>query len=260
MDIRRWFMLNVVLALAVMFTTAVAGCSTPTDTSQSPTATAENSSDEWEGQVFPMETPEYNEEWPESGRDMVPGACSAQIDGKWVEVEPCSVIGQATRTERGTWEILRGEGIPVGFRGGGEERARGSAASAVNHVTGEIYIHHVHYWDADGNEVYKEYCDPLLNMVGPPPTPTPLVWLTTIEINPPYTDSIAVGKTIQFTAMGTYSDGSTEDITSQVKWSSVNWHATISPTGLATSMSTGDTFIFVNNMSGVGAHVYLDVR
>ncbi|MFC2023047.1 Ig-like domain-containing protein [Chloroflexota bacterium] len=92
----------------------------------------------------------------------------------------------------------------------------------------------------------------------PPPTPTPSVYLTTIEISPPSPNSIAIGETIQFTATGTYSDGSTEDITSRVKWSSVNDHATISPTGLATGVSAGATYIWAN-MSFIGVNVYLDV-
>jgi hypothetical protein len=48
----------------------------------------------------------------------------------------------------------------------------------------------------------------------------------------------------QFTATGTYSDGSTQDITSQVTWSSSTTAvATINASGLATAISPGDTTI-----------------
>ena len=80
-----------------------------------------------------------------------------------------------------------------------------------------------------------------------------------IEISPASTEAIAVGETVKFKATGTYSDGSTRDITSEAMWFSTNWHATVSPTGLAAGVSMGDTFIWAS-LSGVSTHVYLDVR
>lgn len=71
--------------------------------------------------------------------------------------------------------------------------------------------------------------------------------LTTITISPP-TPKIALGTTQQFTATGAFSDGSTQDLTTAVTWSStVTTVATISnaaeSNGLATSVGTGQTFI-----------------
>ncbi len=52
--------------------------------------------------------------------------------------------------------------------------------------------------------------------------------------------TVAAGKIDQFTATGTYPDGSTSNITSSVTWSSSNTNvATISSTGLATGISSG---------------------
>ena len=60
----------------------------------------------------------------------------------------------------------------------------------------------------------------------------------------PANPTIAVGATQQFTATGTYTDGSTKDITSQVTWSSSNTGvATINSSGLATAVGGGSTTI-----------------
>jgi hypothetical protein len=67
--------------------------------------------------------------------------------------------------------------------------------------------------------------------------------LTTIAISAP-SSSLVKGSTEQFTAIGTYSDGSTANITSQVTWaSSVPATATINATGLATAVAVGSTNI-----------------
>src|ERR1019366_10349345 len=56
----------------------------------------------------------------------------------------------------------------------------------------------------------------------------------------PANSSMAVGTTKQFTATGTFSDSSTEDITASVLWSSSNpTAATINNQGSATSLATG---------------------
>jgi uncharacterized protein YjdB len=58
----------------------------------------------------------------------------------------------------------------------------------------------------------------------------------------PANPSIAKGLTDQFTATGRYSDGSTENITNSVTWSSSNPSvATISVSGLATSVAAGSS-------------------
>ena len=67
--------------------------------------------------------------------------------------------------------------------------------------------------------------------------------LVSIAVTPVDT-SLPVGETEQFTATGTFSDGSTEVLTSGVTWASsdVTW-ATISSAGLATAVSPGDVTI-----------------
>jgi parallel beta-helix repeat protein len=67
--------------------------------------------------------------------------------------------------------------------------------------------------------------------------------LVSIAINPP-TATIALGTTQQFTAMGTYTDGSTQDLTSVVTWSSSSATVaiignTVGSYGLATSAGQG---------------------
>ena len=60
----------------------------------------------------------------------------------------------------------------------------------------------------------------------------------------PASSSMAVGTTKQFTATGTFSDSSTQDITGVVVWtSSTPAAATISAQGLAASVATGSTTI-----------------
>jgi 6-phosphogluconolactonase (cycloisomerase 2 family) len=70
-----------------------------------------------------------------------------------------------------------------------------------------------------------------------------LPFLTTIQVSPAV-PTIDIGQTQQFTAKGTYSDGSTGDLTSLVTWSSSNATvATISSSGLALSHSKGSSSI-----------------
>jgi hypothetical protein len=60
----------------------------------------------------------------------------------------------------------------------------------------------------------------------------------------PADPSIAKGLTQQFTATGNYSDKTTQDLTGQVTWASATTSvATISTTGLATTVGTGTTSI-----------------
>lgn len=71
--------------------------------------------------------------------------------------------------------------------------------------------------------------------------------LTSIAINPP-SSAVALGTTQQFTATGTYTDGTTQDVTQTAHWSSTNASvATISNTsgaaGLASTLSAGTTMI-----------------
>ena len=67
--------------------------------------------------------------------------------------------------------------------------------------------------------------------------------LTSIVVTPA-NPSILTGASQQFTATGTYSDGSTQDITSQAIWTSSDTAvATIDAGGLATGISAGTTMI-----------------
>ncbi len=67
--------------------------------------------------------------------------------------------------------------------------------------------------------------------------------LKSIAVTPPNT-SLATGETEQFTATGTLSDNSTENLTNQVTWTSsdTTW-ATINSAGLATAVSPGPVTI-----------------
>jgi plastocyanin len=78
-------------------------------------------------------------------------------------------------------------------------------------------------------------------------TVLPTTTLSSIAVSP-QNPSIAAGTTEQFTAMGTFSDGSTQDLTSQVTWSSSNPNvATVANTagqqGLASSIGPGTSSI-----------------
>ena len=73
----------------------------------------------------------------------------------------------------------------------------------------------------------------------PKPAPT----LKSIAVTPA-NSNIVIGATRQFTAIGTYSDGSTQNVTSQAIWISSNTGvATINATGLAMGVATGITTI-----------------
>ncbi|WP_341205714.1 Ig-like domain-containing protein, partial [uncultured Psychrosphaera sp.] len=66
-------------------------------------------------------------------------------------------------------------------------------------------------------------------------------------------NSIADGLTAQFTATGSYSDGSTQNITDDVSWNNLNESIfTISTTGLITSNQpgSGDVSVYITNESG----------
>jgi trimeric autotransporter adhesin len=76
--------------------------------------------------------------------------------------------------------------------------------------------------------------------------------LTSIAVTPG-NPSIAAGDTQQFTAIGTYSDASTQNLTSVVAWNSpAPGVATVTASGLATGMAAGTTSIAatLGNMTG----------
>ncbi|HEY6874519.1 MAG TPA: Ig-like domain-containing protein [Geobacteraceae bacterium] len=70
----------------------------------------------------------------------------------------------------------------------------------------------------------------------------------------PMTTSIATGTTQQFVATGTFSDNTTQDLTTQVTWSSLpTTFATINSAGLATGVAAGTSTITATFGSGPGA-------
>src|SRR5450755_2315368 len=80
----------------------------------------------------------------------------------------------------------------------------------------------------------------------------PTARLMAIAVGPP-DSSIAMGLSSQFTATGLYSDGSKQDVSSQVVWSSANAAAaSINNTGLAKAAGPGSTTISatLEHMSG----------
>jgi hypothetical protein len=74
----------------------------------------------------------------------------------------------------------------------------------------------------------------VLSGVSSSPMTLTVIALSSITVTPNPPDNLAVGSVQQFTAIGTYSDGITADISSEVTWVSENTDiATISTTGLA---------------------------
>ena len=89
------------------------------------------------------------------------------------------------------------------------------------------------------------------------PTTVSPATLVSIAITP-NSPSIASGTTQQFTATGTFSDGSTQDVSSQTVWSSSNPSVlTIDATGYATSDSTGSAQVTatLNSVSATTGNV-----
>ena len=90
----------------------------------------------------------------------------------------------------------------------------------------------------------------------PGPAPT----LTSIAVSPATSTIEEAGSTQQFTATGTYSDGSTQDLSSQVSWTSSNTAvATVNESGLASATSAGSTTISAT-MSSVTGNATLTVQ
>jgi uncharacterized protein YjdB len=82
-------------------------------------------------------------------------------------------------------------------------------------------------------------------------TVTPAV-LTNLVVTP-VTTVVGINGNVQFTATGVFSDNSTQDVTSQVVWTSSNGsYATINASGVATGLSTGTTTITATDGTAVG--------
>ena len=84
--------------------------------------------------------------------------------------------------------------------------------------------------------------------------------LTSIAISPSAPPTLYDGQTLQFTAIGTYSDGSTEPLTSGVSWSAAGGSATINASsGLATAGAGGGATTVKATDGAVSADVTLNV-
>ena len=79
-----------------------------------------------------------------------------------------------------------------------------------------------------------------MNGVTSPAVPLTVENVTSIDVEPAAPANLTVGATQQFTATATFTDGSTEDISTQVTWTSDTVAtATISSAGLATGVAAG---------------------
>jgi hypothetical protein len=90
-------------------------------------------------------------------------------------------------------------------------------------------------------------CDdsPSRNPVQPAPTGTPAPFVTRLELSGPGT--VNLGESVQFTAIGIMSDGSTRDLTGEATWRSSNTTVlTVSERGLATGVQAGDVSLSVS--------------
>lgn len=84
-----------------------------------------------------------------------------------------------------------------------------------------------------------------------------ILWIVVVPKTP---SNLAIGATQQFTATVTYSDHTTEDVTSKATWVSDNPNvATISPEGLAIGVSIGTTNITASWSGSFSPKIVLNV-
>jgi trimeric autotransporter adhesin len=104
------------------------------------------------------------------------------------------------------------------------------------------------YWYYDN--IIVDYLTAKFPIVPGTGTPKNLVSIAVTPTNP----SIPKGAAQQFTATGTYSDGSTQNLTNTAAWSSSNASvATINSTGLATGVGNGNSTIQAASGSVTGS-------
>ncbi len=144
-------------------------------------------------------------------------------------------------TNQATWSTTDNTVAPIGAQGLATGVAAGSVTISATYsgVTGST----------------------TLTVVTPPPPPPPPT-LTSLVVTPA-NPTIYVGQAQQFTATAHYSDGSTRNVTSLATWSSsVTTVATISGSGLASSVAVGTTTIGAtwSGLSGSGASADGDRR
>ena len=108
------------------------------------------------------------------------------------------------------------------------------------------------------NQTYQaaNYWVDVMFQAGSTPPPRTLVSIAVTPVNP----TMGIGVSQQFTATGTYSDSSTQNLTTQVTWTSSNTGvATITTNGLATGIAAGSTTISAA-LSGVSGNTTLTVQ
>jgi hypothetical protein len=101
------------------------------------------------------------------------------------------------------------------------------------------------------------------SVTGTTPLTVTAAVLTSIAVTPA-NSSIARGTTTQFTAMGTYSDASTQDVTTQVNWGSSNSASVaisngVGSAGLATGVAAGAPVTISASLAGVSGSTLLTV-
>ena len=99
-----------------------------------------------------------------------------------------------------------------------------------------------------------------LDKIGATPANGATPSLYSIALYQTLVSNLVVGSSEQYTAIGTYTDGSTEDISSQVTWtSSCPSVANISSTGLVTGTAAGTTYITATLSDKVSVPVTLNI-
>ncbi len=157
------------------------------------------------------------------------------IYGQSVQITATIVPASGTAVPTGTVQFSV-DGIPAGSPatlGGGSAEYTTSALSLGTHSITASYTPTI------GAGLTGSNATALSQVVEPVPAPT----LSSITIAP-ISATILVGQTQQYTAMGTYSDSSKQDLTDLVAWNSANPSGcTINPSGLATCTGIGSSTI-----------------
>ncbi|MBI3801634.1 MAG: VCBS repeat-containing protein, partial [Deltaproteobacteria bacterium] len=151
-----------------------------------------------------------------------------------------NVVGQAQATAGST---IGTAGLVVGVT---------SAANSTTVPAGQVISQN----PAAGTSVALGSAVNLVVSQGPPP---PGVTLASITVSPT-TPLILTAGTQAFTAVGTFGDGSTQNLTDQVTWESTSTGvATIASTGVATGVAQGTTTIRASQ-DGISGSTTLTVR
>jgi RHS repeat-associated protein len=151
-----------------------------------------------------------------------------------------NVVGQAQAAAEST---ISAAGLTVGVT---------STATSTTVPTGEVISQN----PVAGTSVAPGSTVNLVISTGPPPPGLTLVSITVSPTNP----AILTTDTQAFTAVGTFGDGSTQNLTDQVTWESTDTGvATITSTGVATGIAQGTTTIRASK-DGIVGNATLAVR